>query len=97
MAISNTAFSENDEFLHVIDDYVDIVLAIVAIILILVYWKKTSTKQLKMLNNMLAVLAVLLILITIFAFTQEIDDPEDFGNEIPTLFFGIFMLINRFI
>ena len=45
----------------------------------------------------MAVLAVLLILVTIFAITQEYNDPEDFGNEIPTLFFGIFMLINRFI
>ncbi len=106
VAISNTVVEENDIFLHVVDDYADIIFAVVAIIVLALWWKKDSMSQLKMTNNIMAVLAVALILATIFAITQELCpagstivtcDPADFGNEIPTLFFGIFMLINRFV
>jgi cytochrome bd-type quinol oxidase subunit 2 len=97
VAILNVVTEENDIFLHVVDDYTDIILAVVAIILLAVYWRKKSTQSLKTANNILTVLAVLLILATIFAITQEINDPTDFGNEIPTLFFGIFMIANRFV
>lgn len=96
-AIANTVNEESDIALHVADDYVDIILAVVAIILLALWWKKKAPAELKRTNNVMAVFAVLLILATIFAFTQEIGDPADFGNEIPSLFFGIFMLINRFV
>lgn len=96
-AIANTVTEENDIFLHVVDDYTDIVLAVVAIVVLLVWWKKASLPNLKRVNNILTVLAVLLILATIFAITQEMGDPTDFGNEIPTLFFGAFMIANRFL
>ncbi len=96
-AIGNVVGEENDIFLHVVDDYADITLAVIAIIVLAVYWKRSSIKDLRMTNNILTVLAVGLILATIFAITQEMGDPTDFGNEIPTLFFGIFMLANRFL
>ncbi len=97
VAISNTILEENDIFLHVVDDYADIVLAVIAIVVLAVWWKRNSMPELRRTNTILTVLAVGLILATIFAISQEYNDPADFGNEIPTLFFGIFMLINRFI
>ena len=97
VAILNVVTEENDIFLHVIDDYVDIALAVVAIAILAMLWRKKSTQSLRTANNIAAVLAVLLIAMTLFAITQEIGDPTDFGNEIPTLFFGIFMLANRFL
>jgi hypothetical protein len=96
VAIGNVIGEENDMLLHVIDDYVDIVLAVIAIVVLVRVWKK-GTAALKRANDVSAVLAVMLIAMTIFAITQEIGDPADFGNEIPTLLFGIFMLINRFV
>ncbi len=97
VAIANTINEENDIFLHVVDDYADIALAIIAIVVLVIWWKRSSMKNLRMTNNTLTVLAVGLIIATVFAITQEMGDPTDFGNEIPTLFFGIFMLLNRFL
>lgn len=97
VAISNTITEENDIFLHVVDDYADITLAIVAVIILVAMWKKQSIKDLRKVNNIFTILAVLLIAAALFAISQEIGDPADFGNEIPTLFFGVFMLANRFV
>jgi hypothetical protein len=97
VALLNVITEENDIFLHVVDDYADIAIIVVALALLAMWWKKQSPSQLKRTGNAMAVLAVLLILATIFAITQEIGDPTDFGNEIPTLLFGIFLLINRFV
>lgn len=96
-ALSSTVMDEHDIFLHVIDDYTDITLAVVAIVVLAVLWRRNALPSLKKANNIMTVLAVLLMLVTFFAISQEISDPADFGNEIPTLFFAIFMLINRFV
>lgn len=95
--IANHTVGESDMFLHAIDDYIDIVAAVIALAVILLWWKRDSLPELKKTNNVLTALAVVVILATIFAITQESSDPEDFGNEIPTLIYGIFLLINRFI
>lgn len=97
VAISETAATESDMFLHAVDDYADLTIAVVAILLLAMWWKKQTPAQLKRTANVMAVLAALVIVATLFAISQEIGDPEDFGNEIPTLFFGIFLLINRFV
>lgn len=97
IAILNTVTEENDIFLHVVDDYADIAIIVVALALLAMWWKKKDPSQLKRTGNVMAVFAVLLILATIFAITQEYGDPADFGNEIPSLLFGIFLLINRFV
>lgn len=97
VALINTINEESDIFLHVFDDYVDIILAVVAVIVIGVMWRKQAMQQLKRVNNIATILAVLFILATIFAITQEYNDPADFGNEIPSLLFGIAMVINRFV
>jgi heme A synthase len=97
VALLNTITEENDIFLHVVDDYADIAIIVVALALLAMWWKKKSPAELKRTQNVMAVLAVALILATIFAITQEINDPADFGNEIPSLLFGVFLLINRFV
>ncbi len=84
-------------FIHALDDYLDIILAVVAIIVFVVMWRKQTAPQLRKANNVATILAVLLILVTIFAITVEIGDPADFGNEIPTLLFGIKLVVNRFV
>ncbi len=95
-AIGNVVGEENDIFLHVVDDYTDIALAIIAIVVLVLWWKKSDLKQLRTTNNILTVLAVGMVIATVFAITQEMGDPTDFGNEIPTLLFAVFMIINRF-
>ena len=52
-----------------------------------------------MTNNILAILAVVVIvlaIVTLAGLTGE-TTTEDLGDDYPTLFFGIFMLINRFV
>ena len=97
VAISKVIAEENDLFLHVADDYVDIILAVIAIAILAVMWRKKSTPSLRRANNIATILAVALIAAAIFAITQEVGDPADIGNEIPTLFFGIFMIAIRFV
>ena len=99
VALANTLSSEGDEFTHVVDNQIDIALGVIAIVVLLVWWRKTSAKDLKMMNNILAVLAVVVIIlaiVTLAGMTGE-TTAEDLGDDIPTLFFGIFMLINRFV
>lgn len=97
LAIGNTAMGESDIFLHVVDDYADVALAVVALVVLAIWWKRKSFKNIRLTNNLMTVLAVLMLLATVFAITQEMGDPEDFGNEIPTLLFAIFMVVNRFV
>ena len=97
VAISGVITEEMDMTLHVADDYVDIIAAVIVLALYLMWRNKTALADLKKANNIATVFAVVLVLATIFAITQEIGDPTDFGNEIPTLFFGVFMLVNRFL
>ncbi|QQG49067.1 MAG: hypothetical protein HY247_01785 [archaeon] len=99
VAISQTLSTESDEFSHVLDNYIGIALVVVAVAVLLLWWKKTSTKDLKMVNNIMAVLAVILIItaiVTLAGMTGETTS-EDLGDDYPTLFFGIFLLINRFV
>jgi hypothetical protein len=70
---------------------------VIAVAILVTMWRKRSTPTLRKANNIATVLAVLLIVATTYAITQEIGDPTDFGNEIPTLFFGIFIIINSFV
>ncbi len=97
VALANTVGEERDVFLHVVDDYVDIILAVVAIVIIAAMWRKQAAPQMRRVNNIASILAILLVIATIYAISQEIGDPADFGNEIPSLLFGITMLVNRFV
>ncbi len=99
VAIANTIRDEGDTFSHVIDNYLDIALGVIALVVILVWLKKDSFKQLRMTNNINTILAVLLIVVTIATLAGLTGETttEDLADDIPTLFFGVFMLINRFV
>lgn len=69
VAIANVITKENDTLPYVADDYIDIVLAVVALGVYALWRNKTSLQDLRKANNVATVLAVLLILATIFAIT----------------------------
>jgi hypothetical protein len=97
LALSDAAITESDIFLHAIDDYAIITLSILSIILIVVWWKKQSLGELRKQHNIILIIWAVALLFQIFAFVQEINDPEDFGNEIPSLILILLILINRFV
>lgn len=92
-----TVTEEDDIFLHAIDDYAIVTLAIVALIIFLVWRKKESLGDLKRLNNISLVIAVVLLVFVIFAFTQEINDVNDFADDPAQLIFLILLIVNRFV
>lgn len=84
---------EAAEFTHVVDDYATVVLALVAIVFYVAMWRK-PVQSIRTANKLATILAVLIILVTIYAVTQEIADPADFGNEIPTIILGGAIIAN---
>jgi len=87
---------ESDMFLHALDEYALIGLSIVVILLVVAWRKKRTLSDLKMQLNIYEVLFLIMLIFKIFAFTQEIGDPTDFGNEPPLLILLILTLIQRF-
>ncbi|MBO0887656.1 hypothetical protein J2P12_00995, partial [Candidatus Bathyarchaeota archaeon] len=83
--------------IHALDDYAIISLSIIALILIGVSWKMQTLDQLKKQHNIILALVVIALAFQVFAFVVEIGDPEDFGNEVPSLVALALMLANRFL
>ena len=96
-ALGNTITEESDILLHALDDYLIIALAVIGVVIFAVTWKKQSFLDLRKVNNIATIISVIFIPIVIFAITQEINDPADFGNEIPSLLFAAVLVINRFV
>ena len=92
-----TITDEDDIFLHALDDYAIVTLSIVALILILAWRKRESLEDLRKLNNVSLMIAVVLLVFVIFAFTQEINDASDFGDDPAQLIFLILLIVNRFV
>ncbi|MCL5068757.1 MAG: hypothetical protein M1368_10460 [Thaumarchaeota archaeon] len=98
-ALAATIFTiseENDILFHALDDYAIVTLSIVALGIIFAMWKKESLSELKKLNNISVAIAVILLAFVAFAFTQEINDAADFGNDPGQLIFLLLLVINRF-
>jgi hypothetical protein len=91
-ALGPLIMEESDIFLHALDDYIDVIAAVIVSVVLLMMWGKKSSNGLHMANN----IGMLFSLVIIFAITQEINDPMDLWNEIPTLIWGILLLANRF-
>lgn len=72
-------------------------LSVIALILIVVWRKKHSLAELKKQHNILTILFVVAVIFKLYAFPVEMNDPEDFGNEIPVLILLILTLLNRFL
>lgn len=97
LALANALREENDIVLHALDDNVIILLAIVILAYIGISWKKETPEALRKQHNLVLVLLIVAVLVQIYGFIEEINDPADFGNEIPTLMLLILGLINRFV
>ncbi len=97
IALLPTVIEESDVFLHALDDYLIIFIAIVALLFVFLSWKRQTVSQLLAQHNVLAVLIVIALIVQVYGIIAEIHDPADFGNEIPAFILLIMMLINRFI
>jgi hypothetical protein len=92
-----TLTEENDIFLHALDDYVLIALSVIALVIFAMKHKDEALGSLKRTNNILLILAVIELLAVVFAFSQEINDPSDFGNDPGQLFLALALIVNRFV
>jgi phosphoglycerol transferase MdoB-like AlkP superfamily enzyme len=88
---------EIDIFTHAIDEIGIVTISVIVLILILVWRKKITLTELKKQHNIIAALFVIALLFKLYAFTVEINDPQDFGDEIPVLIGLILTLLNRFV
>jgi hypothetical protein len=97
VALLGQVNEESDKFLHALDEYALIGLSILIIILIVAWRKRRSIANLKMQLNVYEVLFAIMLIFKLFAFTQEIGDPTDFGNEPPILILLVMTLLSRFV
>jgi phosphoglycerol transferase MdoB-like AlkP superfamily enzyme len=88
---------EIDIFTHAIDEMGIVTISIIVLILIAIWRKKTTLAELKRQHNIITILFVVALLFKLYAFTVEINDPQDFGDEIPVLIGIILTLLNRFV
>jgi hypothetical protein len=92
-----TINEESDMILHVLDDYILVAISAIALVAIAVRWKKSSFQDLRSINNIATGLAFVGLIAVIFAFTQEINDAADFGNDPGQLIAILGLLVNRFV
>jgi hypothetical protein len=97
IALLSTVAEESDIFLHALDDYVIIIIAIIALLFIYLSRKKQTVSQLARQHNVILALLVIALIVQIYAIIVEFNDPADFGNEIPVLVLIVMMLVNRFV
>ncbi len=93
MIFTAEALLESDILTHYIDDAVDVALGLIA----LAYFAATRKNATKLAsaNRLATIMGGLIIVATLYAITQEFNDPMDFGNEIPTIFIGFMLIMNR--
>ncbi len=72
-------------------------LSIVVLLLVVVWRKKRTLGDLQMQLNVFEVLFIIMLVFKMFAFTQEIGDPNDFGDEIPVFILLVLTVIQRFV
>lgn len=97
LALANAVREENDIFLHALDDNVIILLALIILVYVGISWKKDTPEALRKQHNIVMLLLVVAVAFQIYGFVQEINDPADFGNEIPSLMLLVLALVNRFV
>jgi hypothetical protein len=67
-AFSGQLVEESDMFLHALDEYVLVVLAVVALIFLAVIWKKQALGELRKQDNILLVLFVIMLIFKLYRF-----------------------------
>jgi hypothetical protein len=88
---------ESDIFLHAIDDYAMVALAIIALLGFGVWRNKLSLAELRKQNNVFTALFVLALIFKLYGTVAEIGDATDFGDEIPLLIAFVLTIANRFV
>lgn len=97
LALGGLIPEEADVFLHALDEYAIVALSVIALILLVAWRNKQSLADLKRQNNIILVLFVVALVFKLYAFTVEISDPADFGDEIPILIGLLLTIANRFL
>jgi fucose permease len=97
VSLPEVAYLEGDQLLHALDDYGVVAVSILVVIFLAMSWKKQSLTELKKQHNIILILFVIALLFKLFAISQELNDPTDFGDEPPLLILLIITLVNRFI
>ena len=88
---------ENDMFLHAIDDYAMVALAIIALLAYAVWRNKLSLADLKKQNNIFAALFAVALVFKLYGTITEVGDASDFGDEIPLLIAFVLTIASRFV
>lgn len=96
LALAGLIPEEIDILSHAIDEIGIVTISIIVLIMIAVWRKKITLSDLRKQHNIITVLFVIALLFKLYAFTVEINDPSDFGDEIPVLIGLILTLLNRF-
>ena len=97
VSLPEVAYLEGDQLLHALDDYAVVAVSVIVIALLAMWWKKQSLTELKKQHNIILILFAIALLFKLFAISQELNDPQDFGDEPPLIIFLIITIINRFI
>ena len=88
---------ESDMFLHAIDDYAMVALAIIALLGFAMWRSKLSLAELRKQNNIFAALFVVALIFKLYGTMTELSDASDFGDEIPLLIAFVLTIANRFV
>jgi hypothetical protein len=88
---------ESDMFLHAIDDYAMVALAIIALLGFAVWRNRLSLADLRKQNNILTALFVVALIFKLYGTMAEMGDASDFGDEIPLLIAFVLTIANRFV
>lgn len=97
VALGGIIREESDIFLYALDEYVMLVVVVVAAVLFVVWRKKQTLPELRKLHNIVTVLFIIALVFKVAAIFIEANDPEDFGDEIPIFILLVLTLVNRFI
>jgi drug/metabolite transporter (DMT)-like permease len=95
LALFADGLTEADILTHALDDFAIVALSIIVLILIAVWRKKVTLSELKKQHNIITILFVVMLIFKLYAVTVEMNDPQDFGDEIPSLIGIVLTLLNR--
>jgi hypothetical protein len=78
-----------------IDDYLKVILSIVAVVIIIVTWRKDLLNSLKRANTILLVIGIIFLLASLMGVALEIGGTTGaVGDDFPGIIIGIFLIIN---
>lgn len=97
LALPGVIGEESDMFLHALDEYVILGIAIVVIVLVVAFRKKVSLAEIRKQHNIILALFVIALIFKFYAITVESGDPTDFGDEIPIFILLALTIVNRFV